>query len=313
MKKIVILLVFAVMLLSAWPVAASTPHYINGLEGNKTAVMPPEGLYWRMYNFYYSADKLKNNNGKTMDIDYKTRIYVQAHRFIWASDIKFLGARIGADAIVPFVYTDIRVGKNFSGERIPEHFNIDPFTMETHRHSGGLSDILIDPLILSWSGSWYDLSASIGLFIPTGRFHKGAPASPGKGYWTFMPSLGGTVYFDEAKTLSATLMAHYEIHTQQSETRKTMGDHFHFEWGVNKTLMQIFDIGITGYCSWQVTNDKGGRFSSNNKSRTFAIGPELGFYIPNPGLAVNLRALWEFESRNTAQGFAGIFTLTYGF
>ena len=226
------------------------------------------------------------------------------------SDFKILGAKFGADIIVPLVYTDVSVGKTLYN--LPDIFNVSSLHLGMERSSGGLSDLYVDPFMLSWSGDRYDLSFATGIFMPTGRYNSRDPASPGKGFWTFMPNLGATVYLDEKKTWSASVMTHYEVHTKQKQTHKTPGDHFHFEWGLGKRFAKYWQAGAAGYCSWQVTDDKGPG-ASKKKYRTFAAGPEINVAITKYKAQVSLRSLWEFESRNSTQGNITTLTLTFSF
>jgi len=68
-------------------------HYVSGIEGIKGASVPPPGTYYKMYNAFYQADDLNNDNGDTVLDNFYLTVFANAHRFIWISkDIKFLGA-----------------------------------------------------------------------------------------------------------------------------------------------------------------------------------------------------------------------------
>lgn len=56
-----------------------------------------------------------------------------------------------------------------------------------------------ESVIPAWHGSRYDAVAGVGVYFPAGIFHKNNPALQGKGYFTFMPTLGGALYLDEEK------------------------------------------------------------------------------------------------------------------
>lgn len=311
MKRFSVVTAVLLLLVCPYRAHASSPHYLNGVEGIKAAAPAPPGFYWRMYNQVYTANEVRDKHGKKMNVDYDVTAYVMSHRFIYSSDIKILGGRYAADIIIPLAYTDFSVGKSF-GVTLPNHMGVTNLSASKSASKFGLSDILIDPFALSWEGKQWDFSVGFGVFIPTGEYSSSNPASPGKGFWTFMPSVGGTVYFDEAKTWSASVLAHYEIHTKQKDTRQTPGNHFHFEWGVGKSFAEYFEAGIAGYCSWQVTDDSGPG-ARDDRTTANAIGPEIGVYIPALGLDVTLRSLWEFENRSNSQGNMTTLTLTYAF
>ncbi len=280
------------------PVFAGSTHYTNGIEGIKAATLPPPGVYYRLYNVFYNAGEMRTVTGRKAPMDFDVSVYAMANRFIYSSDIELLGGNLIMDLIVPLVYTDISA--HAGGNTL---FGDNKF---------GLGDICVEPFVLGWHGPQWDAAFGVGLFMPTGSYDDDRPASPGKGYWTPMFSLGGTYYFDQAKTWSASLLARYEIHSEQEDTDITYGNDFHFEWGVGKTIFQYFDVGLAGYCSWKVT-DNSGRDAPSSTEEAYAVGPEIAAFFPQWGFGVSLRSLWEFENRNGSQGNITTLTLTKGF
>lgn len=300
MKRVLLLALVLFCGLGSGQAMAAAGHYVNGGEGIKVASVPPPGgtgFYWKMYNMFYNASRMKTDKGKKAPGNFDVSVYALANRFIYSSDIEILGGNLLFDAIIPVSYTDI----SYKG--------IGPASFSDNKF--GLGDIYVDPLFIGWHGERWDALAAFGIYFPTGEFDKNEPASPGMGFWTFMFSLGGTVYFDEAKTWSASILARYEIHTEQDETDITPGNHFHFEYGIGKNI-NGFDIGVAGYCHWQVTDDSGPGTTSD-KEQAYAIGPEIGYTFESIGLNVSLRTLWEFENRNKSQGNMTSLNFVYAF
>jgi hypothetical protein len=275
--------------------AQTTGHYVNGVEGIKAATLPPPGFYYRLYNVFYNADELKDPDGDELDVGFDVSVYAMVNRFIWITNKKILGADFGADIIIPLVYTDIE---------------IKAWGVEDNEF--GLGDIFIEPFVLSWHGPRYDASFGLGAYVPTGEYDKDEPASPGRDMWTGMITLGGTYYFDAQKTWSASILSRYEIHSEKDETDVTLGDDFHFEWGIGKTLAKIWDVGLTGYCHWQVTDDSGSDVSwdKSDHDKVYAIGPEVSVIIPPAKLFVSLRSQWEFDAEDRSEGNVTTLTLT---
>lgn len=89
--------------------AGETGHYVNGVEGIKASTLPPPGFYYRMYNVYYDADEIMDEDGDALDVGLDVHVYALVNRFVWISDIKMLGADFGADVIIPLVYTDLEI------------------------------------------------------------------------------------------------------------------------------------------------------------------------------------------------------------
>jgi hypothetical protein len=287
MKKLLFAVAVAAFVMMGSAALAGSGHYVSGVEGIKAATLPPEGIYWRMYNVFYTADDLRDKNGDEIDVDFDVNVYALVNRLVYSSGIELLGANLVADICVPLVYTDISM--KAGGMTL---FDDNEF---------GLGDILIEPAILAWHGPRWDAALGVGVYLPTGDFDADEPASPGKGFWTGMLTAGATFYFDEARTWSASILSRYEIHSEQEDTDVTYGDDFHFEWGLGKTVAKIWDVGLAGYCRWQVTDDSGPG-TTNDREEAYAVGPEVSVFVPDWGLGVSLRSLWEFENKVNSQG-----------
>lgn len=276
--------------------AGETGHYVNGVEGIKAATLPPAGSFcYRLYNVFYNSDTLKDPDGDELDVGFDLSVYAMANRFIWITNKKILGADFGADIIIPLVYTDVEIGAIGVTD--------DKF---------GLGDVAVEPFVLSWHGPRHDAAFGIALYIPTGEYDENEPASPSKDFWTGMFTLGGTWYFDAAKTWSASILARYELHSEKDSKDVRPGDDFHFEWGIAKTLAKIWDVGLTGYCHWQVTDDTGSDvdWDKSDHDSVYAVGPEVVVFIPPATLFVSLRSQWEFEAVDRPEGNVTTLTLT---
>src|ERR1035437_3235819 len=82
--------------------AQPSAHYPPGVEGIKGASLPPPGVYFRDYNFFYWADQLNGPSGnKIGPADLDTFTYATIPRVIWITDTKFLGGFVGVDALLP--------------------------------------------------------------------------------------------------------------------------------------------------------------------------------------------------------------------
>jgi hypothetical protein len=288
---------YAALLILAGLVATLTAqgktHYVNGVEGIKAGTVPPPGYYWRLYGVYYSADEYRDGNGDKAPIGFNVDVSAIVNRFIWSTPLELLGGNYVCDIIVPYVNVDLKV--DASGY---------------DKSRGGLGDICVEPLILSWHGARYDAAAGVGLYLPTGRYDENEAANPGEGMWTGMGTLGGTLYFDQEKTWSASVLSRYEKHSKVDGLDFEPGDDFHFEWGLGKTIAKFYDVGLTGYCQWQVTENEGEQAPYTTKDRVFSAGPEVAAFFPKWMLAASLRTQWEFEARERSQGHITTLTLT---
>jgi len=278
-------------------VAGVGSHYVNGVEGIQAASLPPPGVYWRSYTTYYTADQMQDKNGKKINPEFKLRVFALSQRIIWSTDTNILGGNLIIDAVIPILFTDISM-KNAGQQSFSDY-------------RWGFGDPLQD-IILSWHGDWYDACIGQSVYFPIGNYDYTRQANAGKGFWTFMTTVGGTVYFDKEKTWSASALFRYQINTEQQKTNITPGNTLSFEWGVGKEIVKGFTLGAAGYCSWQVSDDWGVG-ASKDRNIAYAAGPEIIYSIPKIDILTSLRFLFEFENRNSPQGNVLNLTLTKRF
>jgi hypothetical protein len=281
------------MLVMASPaIAASfTGHYINGVEGIKAATLPPPGYYYRMYTLLYSADTLRDGSGDEANIGFEATALAIANRFIYSSNYSLLGGNYIADIIIPVVYQSVDIG-----------------VLGVDDNQFGIGDICIEPFVLAWHGDRYDAAVGAALYAPTGKYDKNDAASIGKDFYTVMFTAGATCYFDPEKTIAASVLARYETHTRAREADIRPGDDFHFEYCISKTV-GAYDVGLAGYCQWQVSDDNG-TGASDIRDSVFAVGPEFATMIPSLKLLASLRAQLEFGAEDRPEGRVVTLTLT---
>ncbi len=287
-------LVLVTVLSTARADAAETGHYVNGVEGVKAGTVPPPGWYSRNYFVYYHADDWMDKDGDDANLDLDLEVNAWVTRLIWITPKKFLGADYGMQLVGVLQRTDL---KNR--------------TANVEDEDVGLGDATFAPVILSWHKPKFDLAVGYELFMPTGEYDQDEPASPGKDMWTHMFDFGGTYYFDKAKTWHASVLGRYEIHSEKDEREVRPGDDLHFEWGIGKTFMKTLDVGVSGYCQWQVTDDKGSdvNWDKDVHDRVFAIGGEISYFHPPTKIQVGLRHVWEFGARDRTEGHVTCLTL----
>jgi hypothetical protein len=270
----------------AQPVVAG--HYPAGAEGIKGASLPPPGVYFRDYNFFYFADEFKDGPP-----DFDIVAYINAPRVIWMTDLKILGANYGMDVILPFAYMDWTAGG----------------TSDSHF---GLGDMQIEPLLLSWHFAQFDLAGGYAIWAPTGNYDPARPDLVSKGFWSHMLTLGGTWYPDKEKTWAISLLNRYEFCQQQEQTDIDPGQVYTIEWGFSKGLNKGVDVGVIGYYQRQVTKDSGATATSK-LDRKVGVGPEISAFLPKPGMFASLRYAYEFAAVERPEGQLVTLTLTKPF
>jgi hypothetical protein len=294
-KTVVTLWVFIFLGSAGMGFSGETGHYVCGVEGIKCGSLPPPGVYFKLYNALYTSDELTDKNGDEAPLSFDVTIFAPVSRFIWVTDQKFLGGSFFMDTTIPLLYTDISIEETgVSDTRF------------------GLGDINVEPFGLAWHGRCYDLAAALSLWMTTGAYDASEAASPGKDFWTPMITAGGTYYLDSDKTWAMSILMRYEIHSKKRHSDVTPGDDFLFEWGVSKTLAKIWDVGLTGYCSWQVEDDSGAdvTWEKDVHDKAFAVGPEISVFLPPIATGISMRLQWEIETQDRPRGIMATLTFT---
>lgn len=282
--------------------ATSGSHYSIGTEGVEAGTPPPPGMHYRMYNTFYEADKLIDNNGDTVPVDFDLNVFAQAHRFVNVTDYKLLGANISYNLIVPVVKKDISITDAFDQSSDFE-----------------VSDIIIEPLALFWYNKQFDGLIAIAAIAPTGDYASDKPESAGLGYWSGLITAGGTYFFDETRSWSFSALTRTLWHGHQDDTGIRPGAEFMVEGGVGKNMMfdgqWLIRPGINYAASWQISDDStdGASTVAEERKKVFGLGAELNvMYLPWL-LQANLRYMTEFDAKNTSEGKSLSLTLTKSF
>ena len=289
---LVVLLVVGMLTCSA--VWAETGHYPLGSEGIKAATLPPPGLYLKNYISYYSSNDSKGSDGSADGASVDVEALAVVPRLIWMTDTEILGAQYGMDALVPFIYTDVEIGA--------ANIKDNDFCY---------GDMFVEPIDLAWHGERYDAATAFGIWIPTGKYDKNNPATPGKDFWTYMFTLGATYYLDEEKTLSASALSRYEIHSEKDHSDVQPGRNLVLEWGVGKAVNPTTEVGVAGYAQWQITDDSGKdvTWDKSVHDRVAAVGPEVTMMLPDVKWFISLRSMCEFATVDRSDGVTTTLTL----
>ncbi|TCK58466.1 SphA family protein [Seleniivibrio woodruffii] len=261
--------------------------YAVGTEGLKAGSVPGPGMYYLMYNNYYSADKTVDKNGDKKDIGFDVHSFANVHRFVYITDKKILGADYGFNVILPIVNADL---------------NIDAANIDTSKTA--LGDITVEPFLLSWHRDTYDMSFGSAIILPTGEYDKTKALNIGKDHYTALITYGATYYFDDAKSVAVSGLARYEKHFENNHSDITYGDDIDFEWGLSKDINRGVTAGLAGYAHWQISDDKGNdvNYDASVHDHVYGIGPEIDFFVPAIKSLFKVKVYKEFNAADTSEG-----------
>jgi hypothetical protein len=306
-------------------------QYANPMIG----ISPAPGFYFTEYLSYYTADKLKDNHGRTLslardgvELD-RSSAYASGNSILWISNLKILGGFYGARFVVPVerLYTSV------------DTFN--PFVGLGHlsQGAGGVGDIYFNPIILSWhqKQGLFHITTGVDITAPTGSYNERRMICVGRNLWTFTPAFQITAFLPWYPKISAGMRFDYSFNTKNDDfiispataakignlflmgrkTYLTPGQEFHFDYGIGYSLTKLnavhqFQVGIVGYYYQQVTDDKTGEGRiKEDRGRVFSIGP--GVWYNHKKWNIGLQGFIETGAKNRTQGWFSLSTITYSF
>ena len=202
---------FLVVMLSA----VGTAHaQLNGLHlkgdaGLDSGSQAPPGAYWGTVFYWYDTSRINNQFGDQVNATGSLNLFAGLPMVSVVTKQKFLGANYGFTVIPAAV-----LNSSLDAPR----FGQNP--------GAGFGDTYFQPLNLGWKFERADVIAGFGIYAPTGRYTAGNPNgdNTGLGMWGFEPSIGTTVYLNEAKTWSASALASFEFHTDKRDTIQHVGE-----------------------------------------------------------------------------------------
>jgi hypothetical protein len=305
--------------LCATPAAAQlNGENLLGDMGVKSGTQPEPGFYVSSIYYRYFTDSIKDPEGKSMSLDptgtASQTIHAAMPTVFYVAPKKVFGGHFGMMAVLPLAKGALEApGLGFTEEA-----------------STGLSDLYVMPAQLGWHFKRADVTAGLGLFVPTGRYSAGASDNLGKGMWSYEVSAGGTVYLDPARSFSLSTTAYWETHGKKEGevhvdrvtiANTKVGQLLTLEGGVGKSFLHgALSLGAAYYAQWKVTADEFDFVSPvpiagtiRDKHRVWGVGPDVTIPIATKTKLislVNVRYLWEQGAQFKTQGQTFIITNT---
>ncbi len=161
--------------------------------------------------------------------------------------------------------------------------------------------------MLAWETGFWQVSATLPVYAPTGEYRKGRLANPGLNYWTFDPTLGVS-YNNDRNGFNAALYLGLSLNTENPDTRYRSGSTLHLDGSIQQLLpvgSGFLGIGAEAFYLDQVTADSGqGARLGDFQGRTAGIGPVLSYVLPRgtKTFVAELRWLPELDVSNRLKG-----------
>ena len=273
-----------------------TGHYGPGLFGLRSSHGFPMGWSFVNVTHIYYAGEMKDNDGNISTLAKPVNVIANISGGIWGRRVEKLKANYNAAVILPFT----NLAPN------PETLELDPERI-------GLGDIKVIPRMLTWNFDRIAINTRYAFWAPTGSYAVGSKSNRGKGFWSHNIGLGITAYLDKAKTWNISWMNTVELNASQKGTDVRPASSWVTEWGIGKTFEEAFNIGVIGYSTRQISDQKGGEVPDNwNNYRVNAIGMEFNYRTKSKWIFIT-RWYLEYLAINRPEGTAIRFILLKNF
>jgi hypothetical protein len=270
---------------------------VLGAVGLDAGIQIEPGLYVADRIALYTAGEIIDRRGNELPINADIDAFVNAIGIAGALKLPQTSTYLTATVAVPFA----RVSFNSNDPRA----SLDRF---------GLGDLYVEPVQLGWRGPHWDAVVGYAFYVPTGSIEPGGLGGVGLGHWTHEFSLGGTAYFDSARTWILSALLSYDINQRKRNIDITRGQTVQIQGGVGKTLWGFIDVGLASYAEWQVSDDSGADLPPALRGlydQAFGLGPEIAAFLPRIRTHVSVRYERDVYDRSRPEGQILIGSLSF--
>lgn len=264
--------------------------YPNGAENYYLGAMPPPGFYTIEYLVNYRADKLYDNNGNRIPVDFNVDVAAAATDVVWVTDQKVFGGQLAFYSIIPLIKQTV----NFNG---------------TSQTKSGLGDITFVSILGYHPSVKLHYIFALDFHAPTAAYNKN-DVNPGLGrnYWTVEPAFAFS--YIQSHGVNGDLRVMYDFNGRNKDTSYRSGQELHADfslgWGFGNALGYGIGnrivAGVGGYVYRQTTDDNfGGVTVQSNRGKSMAIGPSVK-YDSGRGFFITVKYQKEFNVANRAKG-----------
>lgn len=325
-------------------------RYAPGFGGADMSAPIDPGWYFQMPSYSYKG-KVKLNSTANVDLtappfnvpipgasastpvqtEIRVRISALAPRLTFMSTEQWLGATVGATALLPLIEKKADASAAAGQTTFNAAASLLPAANQTAIANGigtavaqqasalssasfGVGDLELGP-ILRWNLDPAQVLFGLIFALPTGAYDKNRSTNPSAGnFYTVRPMVQ---YSHIGESWDLGVRAAYSINTRNRDTQYRSGDHLNVDFSLMKSLSEQLRVGAAGYAFLQTTRDTVNgtptalqALTVGKKGRSFAIGPSLAWIKGTGDWLVEGRLLKEFSVQNRPEGTALWVSLT---
>lgn len=261
----------------------------------------PAGPGWYLQEYFqnYSADRLRDKNGKDIGLPKQNLDYqVSVTQLSYLSNIRLGNASLGLNTLLPIV-TRMRLDDGLNNAAL--------------KAQSGMGDLLIGPFIqfdpiMGPDGPRFVQRIELQVNLPTGEYDPKKDVNPGNNAWSFDPYWAATYWFTPKWT--ASVRAHYLYNGKNNDPGQAFGDvddiqagqALHANFATEYAVTDHLRLGINGYWLKQITDTQvDGHDVAGRREKVWAVGPGAMYsFSPNDHLFAN--AYFEQDVENRPDG-----------
>lgn len=279
-----------------------TSFYLLGQRGQGAGILPPEGVFFALPNYFYSGDASGSQNlpiGGAVTLGLDADVFLTMPTAIWVTSVDLFGADLAFSATGVYGNSDVTANAAIS---IPDVID----------RQVELSDdrwVLGDPVLgasLGWHGanSHYQLIGSVN--IPAGDYDAGRLANTSLNRWAVDLTVAGTWLLAEQKVEISGITG-VTFNGENDDTDYETGTEWHVEAALFYFFSPAISAGLNGYYYKQISGDSGaGATLGSFKGRVAGVGPGLtsAFQVGPVPITLNLTYYSEFSVKKRLEGDA---------
>lgn len=272
-------------------------HYIQGAYGDfMMGYVPGPGPYLRNDTFFQSA---RNSDfslkGGRVYGEMQNQMFMNLTKLSYMTEVPAIGGLMGMGVVIPVIFNESITG-SISADYVRGSYRTKQFR-EGHIEKagggerGGLSDVILMPLIMAWNLGECHIMVSPLVYLPTGYYNPHILTNLGMNYLSFDGNVAFTWLSHTGLELS--FNAGYMLSTQNEATQYQSGQEFHFDWTAAFHPTERLSFGAVGYLYAQTTPDTGsGARLGAYMSQSAGIGPAISYAATLGGVNVLLESKW---------------------
>ena len=275
--------------------------YLPGQMGSFSALPGDPGWSLPLVYYHQSGDaggsrEFEIGGAVRVDLNGKADLLMAVPTYTFRVPVLGGQAAVGVTALVGHVSADVATtltgpfGGVLSGRQSDSRDGVgDLFPMVT----------------LKWNREVHNFMTYVMAGVPVGTYDVERLANIGANHWA-LDGGGAYTYLDAAKGHEFTAVLGFTYNFENPDTHYRNGVDSHLDWALSQFLSEQLHVGLTGYIYEQLTGDSGsGDLLGDFKGRTFAVGPQLGYFAEVGGQKwyVSLKGYKEFSVEHRTEGW----------